>query len=548
MPPLSRQTSQDDLQNRPPSQPLALVHAAWPTRTTIAKVPQDVLSHIFVALQRAASRNSEWLGILQVCRRWRDVALATPPIWRELVLDGWISPPIVDLVLSRSKRVKQLTLSGLGTDAFYLHTLIPILGKHGHCSETLLVEDVQGIHRSQLDVILRAGLPNLPQLVLKAPPHAHSSTMVVSADALRHLRLLTVAGTSIQIKGTLLGLERLLLINFGGDQKKKREPSIFRELLLSCPDVQQLLLHESIPEFTLMGSDDGTRSLIPLPPDLRSLQARDSAPEVLSFLSHAIISPTTFLTLSLDYTPPKDVSLLGGCNLEDLLNSSETLTDVIRSSGKAALYLNLRLSLVTLRGCAEPDASRLGWQILMKNGGPQWYDTTARRLFSMVASRLFAPCLRNLDIHFTTGSVVIGPMGWITLLNGLPTLSSFGVGGGECANIFLLALHEHTNTKASNPKSPDVRLILPNLQKLKLCFNDTGSVRVDRARSGIMRCIRKKGLPEFATLKILVSRYTVVTDEPSDLLEIGPQYRLQVSVERSKCTFCESSTSMVAYP
>ncbi|KAJ8457394.1 hypothetical protein ONZ51_g11558 [Trametes cubensis] len=186
-------------------------------------------------------------------------------------------------------------------DAFYLYTLVPILGEHGDRSGTLLVEDVQGIHYGQLDAILRAGLPKLPQLILKAPPYAHLSTMVISAHALKHLRSLTAEGTSIRIEGTVLGLEHLALVNFGGDQKKQRRPSIFRELLFACPEVQHLVLHESIPDFAPVASGDRTRMLIPLPHDLRSLQVRDSAPDVLSFLSHAVISPTTFLSLSLDY-------------------------------------------------------------------------------------------------------------------------------------------------------------------------------------------------------------------------------------------------------
>ncbi|KAI0327723.1 hypothetical protein GY45DRAFT_1363127 [Cubamyces sp. BRFM 1775] len=539
MPSLSRQASQEDLQNRPPSQPLDRI-VAWPTHRAITKAPRDVLSHIFVALQSTASRNSEWLAILQVCRRWRDVALATPQLWRELVLDGWINPAMVDLILGRSKGVKQLTLRGLGMDAFYLRTLVPIMGMHGHRSETLFVEDVQGLYRGQLNAILRAGLPNLPQLMLKAPPYAHPSTVVISADVLRHLRSLTIEGASVRIEGTLLGLERLALVEFDGDQKNKRNPSTFRELLFACPDVQNLVLYESIPDLPPAGSGDRSRLLIPLPPDLHSLQIRDSAPEVLSFLSHAIISPSTFLCLSLDYTPPEDVSSLGGCNLEDLLSSSKTLTSMMHSSGKAALYLDLRRSLVTLRGCTLPDASCLDWQIVMRNGGPQWYDATARRLFSMVASRLFTPVrLQNLDIHLTTGSLVLAPLGWITLLHGLPSLSRFGVGGGECTNALLHALHEYANAKAADPNSPNTPLLLPNLRELKLCYIDTGGVRVDRARSGIMRCIQTKVLAEFSTLRILVSRRTIIMNDVPD--SANQQFKLRVILERSKCSFCEYS-------
>ncbi|KAI0658862.1 hypothetical protein C8Q70DRAFT_1120802 [Cubamyces menziesii] len=248
------------------------------------------------------------------------------------------------------------------------------------------------------------------------------------------------------------------------------------------------------------------------------------------------------------YAPPKDVSLLGGCNLEDLLNSSDTLADVIRSSGKAALYLDLRHSLVTLRGCVEPSASCVDWQVIMKNGGPQWYDATARHLFSMVASRLFAPRLLNLDIHFTTGSVVLGPLAWVTLLQGFPSLIYFGVGGGECANTLLYALHEYTNTKVSNPRSPLTPLLLPNLKELKLCYNDTGGVRLDRARSGIMRSIQERVLPESAALRLLVSRYTRVMNDASECSGISSRSKPQVSVERSQCHFCESSSSMIVYP
>ncbi|KAF7308898.1 F-box domain-containing protein [Mycena kentingensis (nom. inval.)] len=79
--------------------------AQAPSRT-IHDLPPELLSAIFVlclpnSLERAIEWDTGWLGITEVCHTWRKVALSTPRLWSDIVLQDGIGP----LMVARSKSV-----------------------------------------------------------------------------------------------------------------------------------------------------------------------------------------------------------------------------------------------------------------------------------------------------------------------------------------------------------------------------------------------------------------------------------------------------------
>ncbi|KAI0327724.1 hypothetical protein GY45DRAFT_1092851 [Cubamyces sp. BRFM 1775] len=461
---------------------------------SIESLPSSVLSGIFMALRAPKAKNPDWIAILQVCRRWREVALATPRLWEDLVLDEGLSPGAVYLIFSRSEgRIRRLTLNGSEMEAFYLDMILPSLIQHRYRYEALVADAIQGGHHEPFYALLLKGLPNLQELVLNAPPDDMPSATFVPATAFTSLRSLSVSNSAILIAGVLLHLERLEVTNYGGPLK--HDPRFLRGLLYTCPNLKGLVLNHSIPDLqnNLLRASNHLQSLIPLPPDLSWIRVRDDAPAVQDFLTQAIIAPSTCWTLTLDYAPPRGLTTLPGCTFDDLLRSSDIVADAIRDAGKAALHCDMHRCLVNLRGCVDPFAPALTWMLFLQNGGPEWYQRTSRCVLSMaMAGTLFSPArLRSVDFHFTTGSAALTPVDWQHLLRGLPCVSSFCIGGTQGVRTFLHALCEYANAPLPQDGAAPPPF-LPRLFDLRLCFHDTYWVRAHRVRESVAYCVQRK--------------------------------------------------------
>ncbi|KAJ7116043.1 hypothetical protein C8R44DRAFT_794003 [Mycena epipterygia] len=70
----------------------------------IASLPPEILSHIFLfCVSNSCERQSslDWLAVAHVTHRWREIALACPELWANIVF----RPKVVPIMLSRSKMV-----------------------------------------------------------------------------------------------------------------------------------------------------------------------------------------------------------------------------------------------------------------------------------------------------------------------------------------------------------------------------------------------------------------------------------------------------------
>ncbi|KAG9217753.1 hypothetical protein CCMSSC00406_0003558 [Pleurotus cornucopiae] len=77
------------------------------THSEIAVLPSEILAIVFLEMKNSASKNGSWMNVAEVCRGWRDVALASPQLWCSFDL----SDPDRALVLLKRSRPAPLHIS-----------------------------------------------------------------------------------------------------------------------------------------------------------------------------------------------------------------------------------------------------------------------------------------------------------------------------------------------------------------------------------------------------------------------------------------------------
>ncbi|KAF9491124.1 hypothetical protein BDN71DRAFT_101771 [Pleurotus eryngii] len=147
------------------------------THSEIAVLPSEILAIVFLEMKNSASKDESWINVAEVCRGWRDVALASPQLWCSFDL----SDPDRALVLLKRSQPAPLHISCGSTPLL-------ITEENEDMTKSIMAE----IHRIQelylftfmADCILlilnmngTAGAPLLRRLRLKSFPSSIATSM-----------------------------------------------------------------------------------------------------------------------------------------------------------------------------------------------------------------------------------------------------------------------------------------------------------------------------------------------------------------------------------
>ncbi|KAJ7019297.1 hypothetical protein C8F04DRAFT_1148161 [Mycena alexandri] len=166
----------------------------------VLTIPNELIAEIFVCLPRMLSRQEEFLliNLTHVCRKWRDIALSTPTLWRSISLYFGRNNPA-----AREVRKLEIWLSRSGCCPISVQIIIdnPLSEyklSSAHCArwEVLKIS----LPSSHLP-ITEASMPLLRQLDLTVDDNPVTSNLVLSGNMplLRSVILNDCAANSVTL-------------------------------------------------------------------------------------------------------------------------------------------------------------------------------------------------------------------------------------------------------------------------------------------------------------------------------------------------------------
>lgn len=166
----------------------------------IRRLPSEVLSMVFRFLLPTkiteATRNLYgWVRILRVSRRWHELAISTPQLWRDLDLDKMSSPSIFTWVTSR----KSLDFS-IRTCSFF--RVVDLVSLYPHVRDQIHEVSYRYVEGSDLEPsawIAQANCPAVSSLRLDySDSKAPRTLLPITTSALTRLTLLYLKGVPYQ--------------------------------------------------------------------------------------------------------------------------------------------------------------------------------------------------------------------------------------------------------------------------------------------------------------------------------------------------------------
>ncbi|KAI0262783.1 hypothetical protein BC834DRAFT_374575 [Gloeopeniophorella convolvens] len=337
--------------------------------STVAGLPFDVLVLIFEAckegsvssIQRELESESPndtqryspaTMGSIvcsQVCRRWRDVALATPSLWTDILID--LGPRWLDCSLARSNSLPRSHLFGHLTSTFIAFAKQPSHPLDFSHITSLTLRAQKIISMSKLFDDSFPDAPALKAVKLSTPscdPSRSSrlslSTLISRSPSLACISLVNVLPTWDPLLAGPLTLTRLEITTH------ELYPSVeSQRLLLPCVgEVLKLLQDTPTLKYLVLdrcfGHDaDAVGLSSDQPVDLPGLKklglSFDHVPHCLDFFQHICVPSPCHIRVSVKSTSGLDEGSVISVILETLRRFSTDLRG-IAPSGSLAFYLN----------------------------------------------------------------------------------------------------------------------------------------------------------------------------------------------------------------
>lgn len=141
----------------------------------ITRIPDDVLYCVFLLLalgnnspttsKKTLTDGTSWLAVTCVCRQWRDLALASPPLWTRLEISEESSAAMIRAYIQRSRHAS-LYVSFKGPilrseTAEKLGKIAQALSRHSHRLEVFETRDLTP---DAMEAILSPFVFPVPQL------------------------------------------------------------------------------------------------------------------------------------------------------------------------------------------------------------------------------------------------------------------------------------------------------------------------------------------------------------------------------------------------
>ncbi|KAI0056577.1 hypothetical protein BV25DRAFT_1565659 [Artomyces pyxidatus] len=264
------------------------------SHTPVSRLPSEILTHIFSFFRVSHLDPPDspcfppsWIAVTHVCRRWRDVALSSPGLWTNIVMNNkrWMK---ATLARSRNAPISlhlELTYMGVRTDPEVVWVAL---------SHARRVKEIS-FKGSYLDPYLR------PLFKLAAPllESLHLCDKSSSFDLRKGIFLLGQAPKlqSLKLEGCIVNWNSpllfcptltLLSISFFDRAPQHRLSAVgLRDILMALPNLQYLTLHNMIP--TPMSTLEDPDAKIHLQ-QLKTLSlSTDVATDIMGVISHLLV-------------------------------------------------------------------------------------------------------------------------------------------------------------------------------------------------------------------------------------------------------------------
>ncbi|KAL1941732.1 hypothetical protein VTO73DRAFT_6732 [Trametes versicolor] len=419
-------------------------------------LPAELLVEIF-SMVKDDSEGTEWQTVTWVDRRWRAIALCGSKLWKTIFFDHKLAPADALELVQRSGSARGLDLTFdarlAPCDA---REMLKLTQKHGACARMrkLAVWTTSGGFSVLRDFLMSLQAPHLESLtlvdetkerschgVMEVPFEENDSVFMVLAD-LPQLKELRMRGFLLLVPPTTLARLSILetsdtnkynLVNLGPESMDE----YLQSLLTSCPNLEQLVLHD----FHAGSYLDWEKVTLP---GLRYLEILHERPYQAPLYNHLKIPKTAAVHL---YTPLKDAKQ------NVLLYQDNSLPPLFENTASLAFNANANQHVC-------------GWRTAHPTGSPAWCIMgEMSRLDARTRCELLLRALRDLPrtvnfpmrivhlelhIHFTMPDYLFAAV-WRELLLTLPALRVLRVG-------------------ASAPRAPSFAVLLPRLRELGLCL------------------------------------------------------------------------------
>ena len=437
----------------------------------IYRLPNEIIVQIFLhyaenALPYRQSIRTQvsnmpvgWLSLMLVCRHWRDVALASPTLWR--FIDATSNTSWMALLLARS--VPATIDLAFGLHRFSLEEALAVLSPHASRLRSLKFARIPDAWRPAAVSLLRnsAGFPNLEVLDFPILPARASLKNVFEDIGLSSQRFPSLHSLFLHLtiapQDPLLcaRLRRLSLDNCICGPSLEQ----FLDVLASCTLLQDLTLIASLQH--LQGDWLGSRTLLRDPmhlPNLRALILRGhSAPQTSRFLAYLYLSPAVAVDIAadvLDVGPTHDIY--------DVLPPAYAQTI-------PALATNTHLSVApefeVFALCSRNEEAVLSPEVILTLQGDSsnrgWWTRQSLPCAIRSLVRIFGSGpLRSLDVGGDIGSVE--PDEWESVFRAFPRLESFRAsapGNMTCSLDGLFMGLRNASLTGISPACPHLKLV-----------------------------------------------------------------------------------------
>ncbi|KAH9888764.1 hypothetical protein C8Q73DRAFT_164761 [Cubamyces lactineus] len=433
------------------------------TMTTIARLPPELLSEIFLYVAKAAYEDPRafysryyhssgfyaWVSVTHVCRNWRAIALNTPRLWGYVVVSRKV---VVDELLARSKKAPLLISANVISSEDEKSKVLKSIGQDASRLQELRLS---GPVRVLQDVLRQFTEPSrtLERLVLSEsipPQYLASDTSVPSMFQAQHpsLRYLELSRLVFSWNNSLLSSSGITHLKLVGRLDSQSMLGMFDHLLLaieqlSCLEV--LDLEDAIPRLP-----DDTKTL-PTPqrtlslPRLQRLSLSGNSLDCGNLLNHLSFPSGARLKLI-------GRGGVGATELLRVVSQHLARSEPLRSARLCRMYTG-RIEANGWREVLDPKRSKHPCIELQ-------VDTLA---CSSVASYLVNTSkmftgVRNLDVE-----ALDHDWRWKDVFAGMPDLRILAV-TGDPQEQFIQALSATRKGRRNRPPS----LVLPRLRILKL--------------------------------------------------------------------------------
>ncbi|KAI0746492.1 hypothetical protein C8Q80DRAFT_1271384 [Daedaleopsis nitida] len=426
------------------------------SRAYAADIPPRVLEAIFTSLRADekfidnGGHNflASWVpATTWVCRRWRQVALATPKLWSSLdITVRHCDPDAVHTLLARAGD-EELSISIDGT-ALDMPAVCVLVQPYGQRVSHLVVELEESQAETVTDLLTHMG-PKLHTLQIFCTASAKDGEVVFDAERVPNLRMLAATDILVRPEGQLRSLKELILDSLWGVASKHHSHREYLyELLSVCPELEFLDLTNALPGAQhLIGVETPTLDF----PNLTYLSISELAMDLPANLKNFIVPTTTNITITARYE---------GCPPE-------------RDDETAVLPMDILPQTVGAR-CCVPDVEIEGTNWVMSIPSFEDAEHSVSRLPDF-ASHVLDGFPRMFDASFVVFlQIHVAPHmpaydNWRALLAQFPNIFALTIGGRRAFIAMLQAMRDSTHTSTAGSESKE--MLLPKILQMTVCLD-----------------------------------------------------------------------------